>query len=126
MKIMAEKPDEDLIGPMVSGLVGDGLSAEFCAYRKIYRSLPKLEGIFMSPMDAKIPDEPTARAAICAGLAKQAAPSNIGAIIAYTGRLSREFQFMAVSLSRRLCPDIDDTRDMSKWMAANTAFMTAH
>jgi hypothetical protein len=124
-KLQATGLSPELESPLISGAVGTGASAEYLAFCRIYRSLPSLDSILLDPQQAKIPEEPSAKAAVVAGLAKKASPSNIGAILTYCARISREFEFMAVHLSRRFCPDVDHTRDMTKWQAANSKFLMA-
>jgi hypothetical protein len=125
-KLQATRPSPELESSLVAGAIGAGAAAEYLAFSRIYKSLPSLDSILLDPMGSKIPEEASAKAAVCAGLAKKAAPSNIGAILQYAGRISREFEFMTVHLSRRFCPDVDHTRDMTRWQAANSKFLMAH
>jgi hypothetical protein len=125
-KLQAAKIPADIENAMLSGTVGTGAAAEYLAFSRIYKSLPSLDSILLDPMNARVADEPSAQAATIAGLSKKAAPSNIGAVLQYAGRISREFEFMAFHLSRRFCPDIQDTKDCAKWMSQNNKFLMAH
>lgn len=111
---------------MISGTIGAGMAAEYLAFCRIYQSLPNLDSILIDPDTAPVPAEPSARAATVAGLAKKAAPSNIGAILKYCARLSHEMEFMAVHLCQRTSPDVINTKAMAQWMAANNKFLMAH
>lgn len=125
-KLQAGGLAPELESSLIAGAIGTGAAAEYLAFSRIYRSLPSLDGILLDPMGSKIPEEPSAKAATCAGLAKKAAPSNIGAILQYTGRISREFEFMTVHLARRFCPECEQTKAMAQWQAANAKFLMAH
>jgi hypothetical protein len=125
-KLQAGGLAPELESALIAGAIGTGAAAEYLAFSRIYKSLPSLDGILLDPMGSRIPEEPSAKAATCAGLAKKAAPSNIGAILQYAGRISREFEFMTVHLARRFCPEVEQTRDMAKWQASNAKFLMAH
>jgi hypothetical protein len=125
-KLQAGGLASELEQPLIAGCIGTGASAEYLAFCRIYKSLPSLDSILLDPMGAKIPEEGSAKAAVCAGLAKKAAPSNIEAVLSYAGRISREFEFMTFHLSRRFCPDIENTKCVARWQAANSKFLMAH
>lgn len=116
----------DIEYELISGTIGTGAAAEYLAFCRIYRSLPSLDGILLDPAGSLVPKEPSARAATVAGLAKKAAPSNIGAILEYCGRMSREMEFMAMHLCRRQDAEIQNTKAVAKWMAKNNTFLMAH
>jgi hypothetical protein len=126
LKFQATGLPPEIEAEAVAGLIGRGAAAEYLAFCRIYRSLPNLDGILLDPAGSIVPEEPSARAATVAGLAKKAAPSNIGAILQYCGRMSREMEFMAMHLCRRTDPEIEHTRDVAKWMAKNNSFLMAH
>jgi hypothetical protein len=125
-KLQAAGLDASIESEVISGTVGTGAAAEYLAFCRIYRSLPSLDGILLDPDGSLVPEEPSARAATVAGLSRKAAPSNIGAILKYCGRMSREMEFMAMHLCRRTDPEIEQTRDVAKWMAKNNSFLMAH
>lgn len=108
---------------LIAGCVGTGAAAEFLAFCKIYRELPSLDGILLDPENSQIPATSSAVAAVVAGLAKRAAPSNIGAILKYVARTSKEFEFLCTRLARQFCPSVEQTRDMAAWMARNSRFL---
>lgn len=125
-KLQAAGLDAGIEAEVISGTVGTGAAAEYLAFCRIYRSLPSLDGILLDPDGSLLPEEPSARAATVAGLSRKAAPSNIGAILRYCGRMSREMEFMAMHLSRRHDPEIENTKAVAQWMAKNNSFLMAH
>lgn len=125
-KLQAVGLSPELESPLIAGAIGQGAAAEYLAFSRIYKSLPSLDGILLDPLGSKVPEEASAKAATCAGLAKKAAPSNIGAILQYAGRISREFEFMTVHLARRFCPECEQTKAMAQWQASNAKFLMAH
>jgi hypothetical protein len=125
-KLQATNLPADIEAEIIGGTIGMGAAAEYLAFCRIYRTLPNLDGILLDPAGSIVPEEPSARAATVAGLAKKAAPSNVGAILQYCGRMSREMEFMAMHLCRRTDPEIEHTKDVAKWMAKNNSFLMAH
>ena len=125
-KLQAAGLDAGIEHEVIAGTVGQGAAAEYLAFCRIYRSLPSLDGILLDPDGSLVPEEPSARAATVAGLSRKATPSNIGAILKYTGRMSREMEFMAMHLCRRSDPEIENTKAVAQWMARNNSFLMAH
>lgn len=111
--------------PLIAGAIGTGAAAEFLAFCRIYRELPSLDGILMDPDRAIVPEEPSARAAVVAGLSKKASPASIGSVMKYLARLPKEYEFLGMKLSRRFAPAIEHTRDCAAWMQRHSKYMCA-
>ncbi len=58
-------------GLNIAPAIGDGVEAEFRAFERVYASLPEIDAI-LEGLDLEFPPEPSARYAVCIGLAARA------------------------------------------------------
>ena len=73
---------------MVAGYVGDGVSAEFFGYVKIYRGLPPIAEVFANPETVRIGNEAQIVCALASAVAHNATTSNMGTVKRILDRLS--------------------------------------
>jgi hypothetical protein len=66
--IMASKPEDDLVMPMVSGAIGEELAASYLGFRLVASQLPDLDAI-MNGECMGIPSDPSALHILCTALA---------------------------------------------------------
>ena len=99
--------------------VGDAYAAELDAFIELYRSLGDLADIIKNPHNAKVPTEPSARYAVCTGLARMATRANFAAIVTYAKRLPRELQILIVHDVTTRQPDLKNTQVYGAWAVAN-------
>lgn len=86
---------------MYSGMVGEGASAEFCGFLRIYRDLPDVDAVLMAPGTSIVPEDPATLYALCGALAKKASDQNAERLITYADRLPPEFGVLLVTDSIR-------------------------
>jgi len=70
-----------------AGAVGEGAAAEFLGFLRVYRDLPSIDSVLLSPSTAPIPANLSALYAISTALARKANPANIGRILTYAARM---------------------------------------
>ena len=99
--------------------VGDAYAAEFDAFIELYRSLGDLAAIIKDPHNAKVPTEPSARYAVCTGLARMATRANFAAIVTYAKRLPRESQILIVHDVTTRQPNLKNTQVYGSWAVEN-------
>ena len=93
-----------------AGAVGEGRAAEFYAWLDLYASLPSLDSIIADPVNAIVPDKPSALYAVATGLGRKANVSNLDRVMRYLGRMPKEFEILtmrdALRVDKRilLCP----------------------
>jgi hypothetical protein len=87
------KPSSRRLG-LISGVVGDGAAAELEGFIRIYQKLPSLDLVLNDPKGAPVPDDPAARFAISAGLARKVDDKSFENGMTYMRRLPREFEIM--------------------------------
>jgi hypothetical protein len=104
---------------ILSGTVGQGAAIELTAFLKIYRELPNVDAILLSPGKAEVPKDPTVLYALSAALAHRATPANFESVVTYTDRLPKEFAVLATTMAIRRDNKIPMTRAFSQWAANN-------
>jgi hypothetical protein len=106
----------DVEAAAVKGAVGEGAAVEFLAFRKMYRSLPSIDGILIDPNGADIPKDMSVLCAVTTALGQRATPANFGRIARYAERLHKEaelgeFAALLVLDSQRKDPQVCNTTD---------------
>lgn len=118
-RIVSQKPPPEIEYETYSGIVGEGIAAEFMGYLKYYRNLPNMDALLMNPDKTEVPTEPAVLYALSTGLAAKATPDNMERVVKYALRMPAEFQALLMKdasiRDRKLC----DTRDFTKWAMAN-------
>jgi len=71
----------------ISGAVGEGAASEFIAFLRVYREMPSIDGILLTPDTAPIPKEPSALYAVSSALGDRANAKNFPQISRYCERL---------------------------------------
>lgn len=74
----------------IAGAVGEGAATEFMAFLKLYRELPSIDAILLSPKDAPIPQQPSTLYAVASALAMRADVANFARVSQYAQRLATE------------------------------------
>lgn len=77
----------DLEYPAYAGAIGEPAAAEFVGFLRVFRDLPSIDSVLLSPQTAPIPGNLSALYAISTALAHKANPQNIGRILDYAQRL---------------------------------------
>ncbi len=93
---------------LMSGLVGDGASAEYEGYFKTFMYLPTIEEIIKNPKTTMVPTEPSAKYAVSTAIARKATRENFSAVMTYAERLDREFEIITGLDATRRDPDLCD------------------
>jgi hypothetical protein len=81
---------------LIAGAVGMGPATEFTGFLRMFRELPDIDAILMSPHQASVPDEPSAQFAVASALARSASDTNFDRICIYLDRLPTEFRVLCV------------------------------
>lgn len=88
--------DPNVHPAMLAGSVGNGPATEFAAFRRVWASMPSIDGILMDPEGAPVPEKADVRYAVCTALASRATRDNFDVIAQYIARLPDEFAIMMV------------------------------
>lgn len=121
-RIPANLP-EQLYYDNVAGDVGEGAAAEYTGFRRIYNSLPSIDGILLDPKGSDVPTDPATLYALTGALARKATKDNFDRVATYLARLAPEFNVMAVRDAIRLTPEIKQTRAFTEWAIKHSAVL---
>lgn len=113
----------DIYFANVAGDVGEGAAAEYTGFRRIYESLPNIDGILMNPSKADVPKDPAVLYALTGALAHRTSKDNFDRVAEYVDKLSPEFQVMCVSDAMKLKPEIKSTKAFVTWAVKNSNVM---
>ena len=118
-KLMKAGIPKHLEYPAFAGAAGEGFSAEFLGFLKIFRNLPDPAAVLMNPDKADVPTDPATLYALTGALARRANPENSERFFQYSARLPAEFSVMMTRDAVALCPDIQKTRHYISWCVKN-------
>lgn len=124
-RLGGELPDDPVTVEALQGLIGAGAAAQFMAFVKMERDLPKLEDIVKDPMKAKLPTKVDAQMLACHSLAARVTQETAGAVVTYIDRLNKEFAvtFFKNAISRNM--NLVKVPEVSKWVSANAALVAS-
>lgn len=104
----------------VSAIVGEGAAAEMEGFLRVYQNLPSLDLVLANPNSAPVPEDPAARFAITAGLARKVDAKTFDNGMAYIGRIpAREFEIMFAVDAVRRDPGLSHTSAFTAWAVRN-------
>jgi hypothetical protein len=109
----------DLYYSNIAGCVGEGAAAEYTGFKRIFESLPDIDGILMNPAKAAVPDDMPVLFALTGAIAHRVSKDNFDRVCEYIGRMPAEFQVMCVLDSKKLKPEIVNTKAFVQWAVKN-------
>jgi len=107
---------------LFAGHIGDGAAAELDGFIELYRSLGTLEDIVKDPDSAPLPTEPSAKYAVCTGLARIADRKSFANVIRYAKRLgetNREYEILTVTDATGRDESLKNTSCYGAWACEN-------
>lgn len=105
---------------IAAGAVGEGAALSYCAFERIYGSLPDVNGLIQSPNLFFPPKEPDVLFALCSSIATKTTLANIGNIVQLVSKLPIQFGAMLMQDARSVCPDIELTEAFGEWSESVT------
>jgi hypothetical protein len=97
------------------GAVGEGASAEFVGFVKIFRNLPDMEQVIKKPLEAIVPNDPATLYAMAGSLATYSTVDNFKNVLTYLDRIPPEFSVLSVSYAVKKNTDLMNTPEFTKW-----------
>jgi len=119
VNLIPESLPEQLFFDNCAGEVGEGASAEYTGFKRIYEALPNMDALLLDPKGADVPNDPAVLYAITGALARKATKDNFDRVTTYTSRLSPEFGVMCVKDAIKLSPAIKTSRSFIEWATKN-------
>lgn len=122
--VRAAMQDKSVEFELIKGIVGEAAAIEFCAFARLYRTLPAVDQIIMDPLNAPVPaagrDQAAQQYAIAAALARLATDASFGSIMKYMDRLPQEFAVMSIRDATRRDATLTSLPVYTKWMAKHS------
>jgi hypothetical protein len=105
---------------LIRGRLGDSVAGEFGAFLRMYREMVSPDAILLNPNNSDVPSNPSVLYALSEALARRSTPKNFGAVMAYAGRMPKEYAQALVSSATTLCKALIHTPEFIQWASANT------
>ncbi len=121
-QFMGKLPQEAEL-PFFAGALGFGPAAEFTSYLQIYRDLPDVDTIMLSPDTADVPREPSVLYALCGAMSRRVTTGNAAPAFRYMKRLPTEFQVVWLRDALQAEPLLATTGEFSDWAARNAGLL---
>jgi hypothetical protein len=118
-RILNSAPDASIEHELLAGAVGSGAATEFSGFLQMFRQLPNIDAILLSPATEPVPESPAAQYAVATALAHRASDLNFDRICLYLDRMPTEFQVLCVRDASLREPKIRFTAGYTKWAVQN-------
>lgn len=114
----------DLYFANIAGCVGEGAAAEYTGFKRIFESLPNIDGLMMNPQGTAVPDDPAVRYALVGAIADRTSKDNFDRAMEFIARMPSDFQTMYVMDATRKDPSLRNTKPYVKWsIEAGNAYL---
>lgn len=117
-------PDDAATVEQVQGIMGGG-AAQYFAFVKLDREMPKYEEIVAAPSKVKVPSKPDAMMLVCYSLAHQIKPQDAAQVIEYMERMPKEFGVTFATTACRRNINLVSTKAFGEWARQNSNLMAA-
>jgi MoxR-like ATPase len=104
---------------LFAGAVGTAAATEFSGFLRMFRDLPNIDAILMSPRTEPVPDNAAAQYAVASALARCASDTNFDRICIYLERMPTEFSVLCVRDASLRDPAIRHTAGYTTWAVQN-------
>lgn len=118
-------PDDPGAVELASGLVGGGAAAQYFAFIRLEREMPKYETIVKDPKKVKVPEKPDAQMLVAYNLAHRISESDASPVVQYIERMPKEFAVTFAKAACRRNPNLVNTPAFSAWAMQNSSLMAA-
>lgn len=119
-QIVSQNPAPEIEFALIAGTVGRAAAIEFCAFLRLFRSLPSIDAILMNPTGADVPTQADVLYAISSALARRASDKNWARVLTYLDRLPVEYNVFAVRDACRRVPALQSYPESTKWFVAHS------
>lgn len=124
--VLSMKLPADVEHALLIGTVGEGPATELSAFMRVYRTLPNLDALLMSPDSTPVPgeDQLSTLYALTFALAHRATVNNLGAVLTYLDRCPQEFAVMSVKAMTARDRSLYSTPDFTRWASTNSHLLS--
>jgi hypothetical protein len=117
--------DDPILREEISGLIGEGSVAQYFAFVKLERELPKFESIVKDPMGIKVPEKPDAQMLSIFNLAHRVDDDTVEPVIKYVARFGQEFAVPFAKSAVKRLPALVINPAVRAWCSQNASLMAA-
>lgn len=127
MSYLIGELDIEMFTEASAGLIGEGASAEFCAFLRVVEQLPAFEDIVARPNKCKLPDadRPDANYATMQMIAHRVSADTASEAFIYLCRMAKEFQVAGLKATLRRCPAVLQSKEFAGWVRNNKELLVA-
>lgn len=100
---------------LIRGRVGDAQAGEYMAFLKLFRSMISPDAVIHNPLTVAVPENAGVLYALAEALARRASAANFDRVLAFAGRMPREYAQCLVSSATRITPALCNTADYIRW-----------
>lgn len=118
-RLIACRPDTEILKALVAGAVGPGAGAEFCGFLALWEQLPSVGTILSDPLEIYIPEDPAVRYALCEMMGAALTQENAEDILTWAARLPGEFSVLLMREAVRKDAGVVNTRAFAGWAKQN-------
>jgi hypothetical protein len=117
-------PDDPITAEQISGIMGAG-AAQYMAFIKLEREMPKYEEIIANPNECRVPTKPDACMLVCYQLAHMIKEKDAAAVVTYMERLPKEFAVTFATTACKKKPLLVNDKAFEGWAKKNSSLMAA-
>lgn len=118
-------PEDASAVELVSGMIGQAAAAQYFAFVRLEREMPKYEAIIANPDKVKVPEKPDAQMLVVYNLAHRVKEDHLAQVIEYIERMPKEFSLtFAMTIGKR-APMLIASKPMQSWALKNASLMAA-
>jgi MoxR-like ATPase len=115
-EITAKQPARAVELALFEGTVGHGAAIEYAAFLQLFRNIPSIDSILLSPDKANVPtNDPASLWAIGAALARRATDQNFRRVLTYLDRMPQEYAVMTVRDATVRDASLATTGEFTQW-----------
>ena len=113
----------DLELPLIAGAVGYGAAVEFMSFLKLYRDMPSIDAILLTPDAAKVPEDVATLYAVSSALAAKATDTNLGRVITYLDRIPAEYAVYSIKDAVLRDPLLQTNNSFTQWAVSHSQLL---
>lgn len=122
-KVINSKLRPEVMLPILNGTIGEGVATKLVGFARDRRNMPDLDKIADDPEGVMVPDSPSTRYAVLAGLETRTTPETFPAYLKYVGRMSKDFEVVYVTAADRRDEAISETKAFTSWIRENRSLL---
>jgi hypothetical protein len=122
-KVINSSLKTEVMLPILQGTIGEGMATKLAGFARNRMNMPDLDRVLTHPDEVNVPDSPSTRYAILAGLEPRVTKDNFANVLKYVSRMSKDFEVVFVTAADRRDPEISETRTFTQWLRDNRTLL---